>query len=242
MITVISSDGNALIGIVKPSRLTSSGNVYLKLISLTWFLAALIAFAFAAEECSRTATQTAESSESAESAESRYAGPEEYAAYGYANDYAFPTYDPAFGGYDPFFYGYSSSLPYYYPYYYYVHSGRDGDHDRDDGFGGRRFGAGRPPHPEPRVGLLPGRTTPLESTEIGARNFSGDRDGGVGVPSHAFGGGFGSSVHSGGFGSSVHSGGIGEGFHGGSFGGFHGGSFGGGGFGGGFHGGGGGHR
>jgi hypothetical protein len=231
MNTVISSDGNVPIGTAELSRLTNLHNGHRKLIiSLTRVLAALVAFALAAQGCSRTASQTAES---------RYAGPDEYAAYGYANDYTFPAYDPAFGGYDPFFYGYSSSLPYYYPYYYYVQSGRDGDHDRDDGFGGPHFGPMRPPHLEPRVGLSPERATPAGTTEIGTRNLLGDRDGAVGVSSHAFGGGFGGSVHSGELGEGFHGGGIGEGFHGG--GGF-GGGFHGGGFGGGFHGGGGGHR
>jgi hypothetical protein len=88
---------------------------HLKLIWQLASLAALAAVALTAPGCSNASSQTAGPV---------YAGPAEYAAYGYPEN--------PYLAFDPFLYGYYWSVPYYnngYPGY-----GGDGDHDCDDGF------------------------------------------------------------------------------------------------------------
>src|SRR5258707_8129823 len=84
--------------------------------------------AFALQGCSDSSRQGSELA---------YAGPSEYANYGYSSD---PF---AYGPYDPLLYSY------WYPqqYYYYPNYGGDGDHDCDDGHCGGPRGGHRPPSP-----------------------------------------------------------------------------------------------
>jgi hypothetical protein len=179
----------------RPRRSVILIHHYLKRISGMAFLAALFAIALAAQGCFDSTTQTAEPG---------YAGPAEYAAYGYSND--------PFATYNPFFYGFYCPQPYYYYSYY----RGDGDRDCDDGFCGPHGGR-KPPHlpliatsSAPRVPLRENveaaqRTAATApSTEpahsIGLHSFSADGYRGAGVPSAGFGGGF----HSGGFGGGSH--------------------------------------
>ncbi len=183
---------------------------YLKRIIRAASLAALVALALAASGCFNTAPP--------QPAQLTYPGPDEYAAYGYAND-------PSFAAYDPFLYNYYWLPPYYYSYY-----GGDGGRDCDDGFCGPRI-VRQPPHlpwrvsslaerPLPRgnVGVTQGAisTQPAESapstqsTTITSPGLSTVSDSHVfSAPSAGFGGG---GFHSGGFGGSGFGGG--GGFHG----------------------------
>jgi hypothetical protein len=170
-------------------------------------LAVLVALTLASQGCFDRSPQTTELA---------YAGPTEYAAYGYSND--------PFAAYDPFLYNYYCPLPYYYYSYY----RGDGDRDCDDGFCGPR--GRRPPHVPLIAGSPPARVSLRESDVqetgespqaaapaqwIGRRTFSSDGYSGNSVPSVGFGGYNGNSVPSsglsgGGF-HSVGGGGIGGG-------------------------------
>jgi predicted pyridoxine 5'-phosphate oxidase superfamily flavin-nucleotide-binding protein len=194
------------IGISRRAR-RSSLIRHLKLIWQLAGLAALATVALTAPGCTNASSQTAGPV---------YAGPAEYAAYGYPeNPYLV---------FDPFLYGYYWSVPYYnngYPGY-----GGDGDHDCDDGFCGPH-GGGKPPHVPVRVGSLAERLPPRDGTEVSQRSITSVRSGApansnLSVGDHA------TSVSSSGFGGGFHSGGFGGGGFG--AGGFHGGGFGGGGF------------
>jgi hypothetical protein len=156
-------------------------------------VAALVAFALAAQGCFNTATPQA--------TEGTYAGAAEYAAYGYSND--------PFATYNPFLYGYYCPLAYYYYSYY----RGDGDRDCDDGFCGP-YGGRRPPHLPLIARSSPPRVPLRENAEAAQRtvatapssgpapsisfhNFSVDGYRGATVPSAGFGSG---GFHGGGFG------------------------------------------
>ena len=167
---------------------------------LTPYVAAIIVFAFA---------QGCFNAPNPQIAETPYAGPAEYASYGYADD--------PLATYNPFLYGSYCPLPYY---YYSSYRG-DGDRDCDDGFCGPHGGR-KPPHlpliarssasavrlrnntdaAQP-IGATAPSSEPARS--LGFVHSSGDSYRGAGVPSARFSAG---GFHSGGFGAA--------GFHGSS--------------------------
>jgi hypothetical protein len=126
------------------------------------------------------------SDSSRQGSELAYAGPSEYANYGYSSD---PF---AYGPYDPLLYSY------WYPqqYYYYPNYGGDGDHDCDDGHCGGPRGGHRPPSP---IFPRPLATAPRPMTATRESSAGGFRSGGASAS--GFHGGFNGGT--GGFGGSA---------------------------------------
>jgi len=165
---------------------------HLRLISKATGLAGLVAVALTGQGCCNASSQTTVPV---------YPGPAEYAAYGYPDD--------LYATSDPFFDGYYWWLPYYYYAYYAPPGGCYG------GWCGPH-GGGKSPHLPWRVGSLPERLPPRESTGVTQRsivsvqspansNLSADYHA-AGVTSNASSGAFhgsgfgGGGFHSGGFG------------------------------------------